>query len=413
MGQVEVNWTYRKQGGDTTLGKDMLEPVQEDFFQHIYNVQWITGGIFVGADESGNIYYSELRTTKEEEQAGAADVIKTDVKDFHPFDYDYVFSAGAGAIIDGEAVFVLVASYGNRGAEFLEDGIAIMASHDGKNWSIVHDVSDDVPNNPNEPGLLQYKIRDFIGVVYDAAADKPGGGPSKGMFYAVAWTLEQYHGHMPPSPSDTMIGNTLYVSSDGFSWSEAGEELSPSANPGDPPPAGYPSLIEPYCNKPNNEGNIPDGLQGYSYGIDTFVKPEGLTDFDYQGPAYEPNNDTPPSRVEIKVGVQGGIAAGMAPGPANGEVSMPCYAVALAGSAFMAVGGAYSGSGQQDNTAVIDVALAPADPAGPDGTWKWKNVYNQTGKGPIVTAVGLPRSAIKVKIKSDVSGGQGAAPPST
>jgi hypothetical protein len=335
------------------------------------------------------------------------------VKEFHPFDYDYAFGGSAGAVIDGEAVFVLVASYVNRGAAQLEDGIAIIASRDGKNWSIVHDVpDDDYPKGDIEFRYPLYKTRNFIGVVYDAPEPRPGVPASRGTFYAVALTILQYWpGQHGTSPEDTQIGNTLYTSSDGFSWSEVGEELFPSATPAEAPPLNTPSMIEPHCNKPNNDGHIPDGLQGYSYGIDTFIKPDGLTDFNLYGTKFDPG---PPSRVEIKAGVQGGIAGGVAPGPENEKVSMPCYAVALAGSAFMAVGGTVGpGPGHEENTAVIDVAMAPANPAGPDGTWKWKTVYKKTGKGPIATVVGLPRSAVKVKIKSDVSGGQGGTPPST
>lgn len=50
MGEVEVEWTFRKQGGqDLEIGE--TAPVQEDFFQHIYNVNWSgIGFLFVDSD---------------------------------------------------------------------------------------------------------------------------------------------------------------------------------------------------------------------------------------------------------------------------------------------------------------------------------------------------------------------------
>jgi hypothetical protein len=211
----------------------------------------------------------------------------------------------------------------------------IMASKNGRTWQVAYRDFNINRSDYNNQEIL-------FGAAYDERVRK---------FYAASWYVETV---IDPGTFATSVteGERLYTSSDGATWSKVDEQMRTGANAG-LWPVDAPSLLVPHCAKPQNEGadktkKIPDGLQGYAKGGDTFVKPFDLNYYSIYGVFYSYSPEPPAKAVKVTRPMHGEH-----PLEQKRNVGMPCTCVASNGSIWAAGGG----GGAVDKRSRVDVSF--------------------------------------------------------
>jgi hypothetical protein len=233
----------------------------QDVLTRIYNVHW--GGTFVVGTDLGRIYIGP----------GGDDAASFTRVDNDIFQRGTIVGMSVG-IVSGKAVVVAI---GNLGGDFKgpKSGCQIVASSDGKNWSIVFlDANVPVPDKP-----ISFHFTFPIGIVWDGTT-----------FHASSRYRENVFVGQAPSGDNIYRledeGEQMYSSADGLSWAK---EVKHGGWQNIADIAEIASALNAYCVKPQNSNNIPDGLQGYNEGSGTMAKPTSLAKFmAANGAVYEP-----------------------------------------------------------------------------------------------------------------------------
>src|SRR5262245_38288701 len=167
MGEIEVEWSYRKQGGDATIEGSTTEPVQEDFFQHIYNVHWVGGAIFLTKGYDSTLFLGDVQNIDQQKWS----------KIGKPFNANWFAFAGWGgssyAMVGEQPVFLVLTTW----VTDTDDGSMILASRDGIEWTNVFIRAESRPIGP-------YWFFEPNGIVWDPDDPKDETGKSSGTFYA-------------------------------------------------------------------------------------------------------------------------------------------------------------------------------------------------------------------------------------
>jgi hypothetical protein len=302
-----------------------------DFLTQIVNVQWEQegGGTFVVKSQDCQVIVGDIE--KDE-----LDKTWTNLgAQFDAIGGAFSNSGASSAFIGDKQVYVM----SDRRQD--DDGNSssfIMYSENGKDWEKVYErfeVDEGVVRDPwvFEPTGIVWddEEKTFYAAFYHAVLDLTGG----------------VLGVLIPD------GESICTSTDGKTWSliSDGVELRPGGLTDDDP-----SELDSHCKKPENKGEIPDGLQAYDKETKTFMKPTALKGF---GPVNGADYDGENAEITIEreetndAGEEETVTS-------TGTMSGPCYAVGYHGGIWVAVGG--------------EVGLLKIDASADDGK-AWKNVF--------------------------------------
>jgi len=314
-----------------------------DFLNTVVNVSW-GGGAFIVKAQHGEHWVSSNGKAEEWKYLG------------RPPDNNTFDTGGCGlsyaVVTTGsettEGVFVSSAI----GFDADNQWGTILASSNGTGWQVVFKT----PNVVNDGDYRSPSDVKPSGIVWDDQTET---------FYAAFIEMTT---SIADFERTDVIGEVIYSSNDGRSWSQVINDVSH-----DPELWGDgPSLMKSHFVKPENDGKFPDGLRGYDKGSDRLIYPTGLISYTEGGPRY--NDANPISSVTIK----------SADGTKTSPVSMPCYAVAFRGGIWIAAGGYLSLETLIWSTKV-DVST--------DGGDSWTNVLDHT-VGPGDAEAGQATAAI-------------------
>lgn len=285
-------------------GSLQLHPIQ-----HVINVQW-GGAIIVVKTVNSEIHRGQIAgPTKEAVDSGKWTFLNS------PFGITAGGSSNNGAsyaLIDKgdnkkEQVFVLSAQ--NEDGNGNSAGV-ILFSTNGADWKIVFSQSEVNDGDVRDPWIFEP-----TGIVWDETDQA-----FYAAFYAARFT--QIEGGV-----DVDEGESIHRSSDGRKWTRVSYKLQPEGDL----TTDSPSLLDSHCTKPENKGNIPDGLQAYNKSSGLFMKPTSLGGFNiFNGASYTSSAST----VDIEYDEPDDEKQN-----ATVSVGFPCYAVAQISGIWIATGG--------------------------------------------------------------------------
>lgn len=303
-------------------------PLGQHFLQNIVNVQWGEGGgTFVVKSHHSNVIVGHIESTDELDKDWSNVGVQFDaITGF------YSNSGASAALIEKKQVYVMS---DRRNDEDGNAGSFIMYSENGTDWEKVYERYEVNDGDIRDPWIFEPTgivwdddEKTFYAAFYHAALDLTGGGV-----------------HVTD-------GESICSSADGKTWSLVSDALAER-------PGGLtdddPSLLDDHCTKPENKGEIPDGLQAYDKKKKTFMKPAALTGFGPVNGAVYAGEPTSEITIE-REGDEETVAS-------TGTMSGPCYAVGYHGGIWVAVGG------------VADLLRIDASA---DSGEEWENVFMES-----------------------------------
>lgn len=316
--------------------------LRADLLTRIRNIHWGGGATFVVKSLTSQLLRGRVPS------AGNVSDWKSlgDPAPFEIFGGAFGNSGSSSFLFTSGPVFVVSALHQN---EESDEGSALLASRDGTTWKMVWSEYTVSSGEYRSPWILQP-----TGIVWDRVERA-----FFASFYQVDWDAREVDSTGTIFGPD---GELIMRSSDGFNWTEYYRQTSLDGLDDDSP-----SQLDSHCNKPENEGGIPDGLQAWEESTQTFMKPQSLTSFSpVNGAIYGVGvGDLVTNRVTIR---HKGVTT-------TRSVSAPCYAVAQYNGIWSAVGGE---TGTNTSEGLIGAYLSIDISS--DGGNEWQQVYKEDFK---------------------------------